>query len=494
MPQTPGIFLRVLTETPLPRLLHTGERLRCGDKLTIEEWLALSWSRGASDSRDFVNAGLALIKPEDLVIRPTLHNRSEKEALELWSELHVDYEASATEALRNFAACILSKPGGIRLLSFSARIRNELCIDADYAAVRVVEQSGKSVLPTTPAKVAGIALHLYRAVLSELSGTEADHEMMTMPSWIPNPGSWSSNIESFSSQGIKTCVVCTTVDNNPTISSDGTTLYIDAAKLSVVERVCHNPIDANQLALLEFALALPPNFTKTESGLQALANTLLAGTWQGSEKEALEGLVDLIKSGKSHQGDQVDHWWKKRRMDEQETRPKVVQLVKKSKDAWGERKSLRRAYEALETNYPEIPWRNMDSQEVSLRFAKDSERFGEWRSVFSTQNDKYLGLGPSWLEEGDQVMLVRGAHLPYIFRHVDQILAGKCRLIEKELADRKSSLAKAERDQLQTILGRTQGQMGKKDAWVLIGEAYVRGSMEGCAMARTTEFHRIALV
>lgn len=46
------------------------------------------------------------------------------------------------------------------------------------------------------------------------------------------------------------------------------------------------------------------------------------------------------------------------------------------------------------------------------------------------QSGKYLGLGPSWLE-GDQVMLVKGAHVAYIFQHVDQILNRKCQLLRK---------------------------------------------------------------
>jgi hypothetical protein len=81
---------------------------------------------------------------------------------------------------------------------------------------------------------------------------------------------------------------------------------------------------------------------------------------------------------------------------------------------------------------------------------------------------------------GDHVMLVKGGHVPYIFRHVDQILVRKCCIIREMLTE--------ERTALEGYVKYVEGEVGKKDAWVLIGEAYVRGVMEGQAATPEAKF------
>lgn len=47
---------------------------------------------------------------------------------------------------------------------------------------------------------------------------------------------------------------------------------------------------------------------------------------------------------------------------------------------------------------------------------------------------------------------------------------------------------------LEGYLKYLEGEIGTKDAWVLIGEAYVRGAMEGQAVSPETRLQGIAIV
>ena len=132
-----------------------------------------------------------------------------------------------------------------------------------------------------------------------------------------------------------------------------------------------------------------------------------------------------------------------------------------------------------------------------------------WQSLFST-SDGHIGMGPRWLSSGDTVMLIRGAIVPYIFRHVDdnlklqadnikmeleeleeELLAQKHSDDEEEQMDTRREIAKLRRELIQT-----EGQIGRKDAWILIGEAYVEGIMRGEVLERQGNdiWERIAIV
>ena len=103
-------------------------------------------------------------------------------------------------------------------------------------------------------------------------------------------------------------------------------------------------------------------------------------------------------------------------------------------------------------------------------------------------------------------MLVKGAIIPYVFRHVDE---ESRRLVEKMqekekiveecankhgLSELLARRAEERIAKLKQVIGRLR--RGRKDAWILIGEAYVEGVMRGEVVERggSDIFERIAIV
>ncbi|KAH7018152.1 heterokaryon incompatibility protein-domain-containing protein [Microdochium trichocladiopsis] len=115
-----------------------------------------------------------------------------------------------------------------------------------------------------------------------------------------------------------------------------------------------------------------------------------------------------------------------------------------------------------------------------------------WRRLCLTAKGHVL-LGPLWLEEGDAVMLLPGVSVPFIFALEKEDLKREKARIEERLSHvdsgddeevmwtavkvpQEARLAEIEH-RLQTIAERPG------DRWVLIGEAYVEGIMQGEAAA-----------
>lgn len=148
-----------------------------------------------------------------------------------------------------------------------------------------------------------------------------------------------------------------------------------------------------------------------------------------------------------------------------------------------------------------------------------AQRYGDafqtsliWRNLFKTR-DGLLGMGPSWMRRNDKVMLIRGAAVPYIFRHVDDDLEDQIKAlrmgIEKRVkaisnrsdgnSSRRSSTLLKDDEELgkaKEELTTLQGQIGRWDAWVLVGEAYVEGMMRGEALrvSENVAFERISVI
>lgn len=452
--------------------------------LALEQWLELVKGRQASDPRDFVNAGLSLIRADELMINQEVYAEDESHGgIKPWSKLNVDYTVGTTEVLLHLAACMLSKPGGVRLLSYASRVRDDLGVDADYATSAPGHGLALSSYSVHD-KVQKIADRNRRVISSIISAPEdsSNNNLATMPSWIPNLGSRSSSFhDTFTSQGISTFAACTSTDNQPKISSDGTTLYIEVSRLGVINEERPNALE-DRLSLLSFAADIPPRGVQTgESGLEALAQTCFAGTWATTfpdEESPLRGMLHFFRYGQLAEPNHQN-----------------IQMLLNEED-WHFSQHRR-----LEAMHNELPWDNLreqlkeeSSREQGARFYDNSLKFLKWRSLFTTTNG-YIGLGPSWMAESDRVMLVKGAHVPYIFRHVDQILARKRCIIRELLAvGRKEILAGTKKMDLEDALKSAEEETGKRDAWVLIGEAYVRGVMEGQAVTPMTEFERIGII
>lgn len=442
----------------------------------MQQWLELVKGRVASDPRDFVNAGLSLVKAVDLHINQSIHARDQYEDFRLWPKLDVNYSLDTTEVLLNLTACLLSKPCGVELLSYSSRVRDALGGDADYSTVIGRKSPIQSSLRIVGVKVSSIASNSIRVVLRQSPNglDDADpNDLSAVPSWIPNLGSYSSRIlDTFTSQGITTFAACTALDGQPTISYDMRTLHVDAVKLAAIQTACCDPLKrSGHKALIDFAASVPTEYAPTgESGLEAVAETCLAGTWgaEAGTTSALRGMLRFFNRGN----------------------PDIETASASDNKASGA------AYTALEAAHRGLPWaelRKLASKKLGQRFLRDGRRLTLRRSIFTTQ-DGYIGLGPSWLAQGDHVMLVKGAHVLYVFRHVDEILVATARIIREELADQEFRPNDERREFLEHALRRTEEEFGCTDAWVLIGEAYIRGLMEGQAITYAMEFQRIGIV
>lgn len=130
---------------PFPRASEDGACLRAGGS-SLQEWLRSCVGSKARDERDLAFAGLSLIRPNLLRIRwdllladpesiagrlppsPGQTGRpvpqGQDEDIQFWDELHVDYNASILEVLVNLAACVLSGPEPMNLVSISSQIRH----------------------------------------------------------------------------------------------------------------------------------------------------------------------------------------------------------------------------------------------------------------------------------------------------------------------------------------------------------------------------------
>ncbi|QRD94304.1 hypothetical protein F9C07_2215658 [Aspergillus flavus] len=534
----------------IPNVLLARKAIAQGHKLTLREWLLTCKGRSATDPKDFVFGGLSLIYPESLRIdkqrlqpgdyansthppplpprpgtrapnsnQPTMERPTAMVGVSissvplpkgLWSVIEIDYKASEAEILVNVAACLLSQnePHSLDLLSIAARPR-----DAD---------------------------DLLKAPLKCKSSKTYD-----LPSWVPALGSWTSLVNS----NLAAAAV---------------------AAVFVFERAPRRPN-----TLLELLAALPYTYpsdvgTSFNAIATALASSLSSFSSRDTELDSvMDGDVNRSSSSLPPQllprvwlceiiEREVRLWVTVLRID-----IKAFTVLKKIRANKRRRlESLLAVYRQLIEKFDDLPWSGTADQgipppdeshgdeqkkrrseeiieslcsKIEERIPRQSRRFLEaemepispeaqryenafysamnWRSLFRTK-DGLIGMGPSWLSCGDWVMPVRGAIVPYVFRHIDEDLKQQVKSLgntveklEKHLFELKStakrnqqrlSIADTERKiaSLKQKIGELCGQVGRKNAWVLIGEAYVEGVMRGEALERAgfDAFERIAIV
>ncbi|KAI1260530.1 heterokaryon incompatibility protein-domain-containing protein [Xylariaceae sp. FL1019] len=108
----------------VPSLLESRQLFQHGSKWSLEEWLYLVRGRSAKDSRDFVNAGLGLIRQQSLQIDQDLQLEASARALNngprLWSHLHATAGVDKFEVMLNLAACLLTQTQSLFLLSLAS--------------------------------------------------------------------------------------------------------------------------------------------------------------------------------------------------------------------------------------------------------------------------------------------------------------------------------------------------------------------------------------
>jgi hypothetical protein len=99
------------------------------------------------------------------------------------------------------------------------------------------------------------------------------------------------------------------------------------------------------------------------------------------------------------------------------------------------------------------------------------------RSLFMTKQG-YMGIGPNWLSDGDGVLLVADRTTPYMFARPDEVLRRAARRIREQLHTRKdveryTKLSKGQLGALVQELQVVESEIGSRDGWQLVGEAYV---------------------
>jgi hypothetical protein len=495
--------------TMIPDLLRKSNAYQVGKGFSIFDWLQMSAVRKATSVDDYVYAGLGMIRREDLQIDPDIVDNKIPPPLpprpgtlgphavlhpvcNWWHELRADILSDSRELFINFAACLLSHRHGINMLSFSQHDPNSTFKDP---------------------------------VLSQL------------PSWVPAPRNLNSP-KTLARFGSKYSGACVHFPNTARISPNGTELHLDTAQLDTVSKIS---------GPLQYSLAQAFSIFKNEDhylvpSIPALfgiiAHVLIAGNCDEAklsienelrsfllclvgEAENLETWISLLE-------EKVDsllskaHW----EMTKECGRSAVQRSDRSQQDAIKKYKQTQEAInnraeefkrgvktrgELLEMlriqfGFPEVPWpgpnHKVTNEERRLRTEYMLQFMGvsPSRSLFITTRGM-IGLGPSWVEEGDVVMLVKGGKVPYLFARFDDHLKRAVQRHEKsedvlKEKKRKDPTTQHITDALkesENAKQRLQNQIGKKDAWWLVGEAYVDGVMNGEAAYRN-EFKRIVVV
>ncbi|KAE8385798.1 hypothetical protein BDV23DRAFT_190553 [Aspergillus alliaceus] len=471
----------------------------------------------------------------------------------LWCFLRVDYAASEVEVLINVAACLLSQKGqhNLDLLSIAARRPPD-----DFNASNWFWPRAHPILPSwVPALGSrGSLEHSSLASTAEASGdggTAFAAGILGQPG--PSPKISRNGRTLFLEAAPLDTVEDIILDN--TLMTDE---YIDIL-IRFLETVGGMPrtylpsggtsFDAVAISLASSLFFSFPSTTELNviKG-QNVERILLSSV---HEQHARFWLCEFIES-------EVRHWATLLRMTRDDYA--LAQGVECSGAKWPEETSIERqkkldslisAYWQLNEKFDDLPWSRTADEGVAaptaatppndttsnlwdlletFQSAIDEKRF-VWkrkllisleaqryvtafslelkrRSLFITK-DGLIGMGPSWLSKGDRVMLVRDAIVPYVFRHVDEELRHQVKTMEtredtlKEYSvERKYSLSRQfmrptlEKQISDLKLKINHLQAGRKDAWILIGEAYIPGVMRGEVLERggSEIFRRIAIV
>ncbi|RYC57587.1 hypothetical protein CHU98_g8623 [Xylaria longipes] len=454
----------------VPPLLESRDFFQRGMKWSLEEWLRLSSGRSATDNRDFVNAGLSLVRQASLTIDQSMQLEdafsSSQSGPILWPCLRATAGVYKFEVMLNLAACLLTQSQSAFVLSLGSL------------------------------------------------GNDS-----RLPTWVPDPGSQIDNfVEPFAFLKGTNFSACVTSLASPKISPDGRTLYLQASRLGTVEYVlkrkmivCIDLIDmeSDMVNFLEFAAKIPTQYgSMRESGLDALARTLIVDS--PIDGDPVIGLIDYLNTeapkflrklnrlSKPKPQQSGVEGYVQRKMDSRKNEPSPEEakiLAVRLNEAWTKLKSI----------YPDKPWPSAEAkpkQEPSSdqqNFVSLAVKINGWRSLFLT-HDGLLGLGGCWVEKGEVVMLVESGYVPYIFGPAEEQAKKHVKDVEEKLEKLDNEplplpeKRKEKQSQLKAQLNLLQNRMGKQGGtWALNGEAYVHGVMHGEAMDESRVFEPIAI-
>lgn len=508
-------FVELLGDGPdqAVSLLSSRKTISQGQKVGLEEWFRLVRNREAGDPRDMVYGGLALVKSETLLMNPRLKDRSEESTPTLpprpgtqaqdlgdssssgtWPILHANYGIDLQALLERVAVCLLSRPNQMNLLSLATRRRYpyfyDLCREANYSFSLI-------------------------KVKDEL-------EMVSqIPSWYTIPWLGSSRVMKplIWQSGVSLEFISETT-NNPSISADGKSLFLDATKLDTIEScVFSNALD--QLAhstesvifgspspfyLLELAIKIAPGpLSETEPYLEAFCDLLIAGSWKnsGTEKDAAKDkmigfcqwLHDLVKEIlKRHtevKAEAENHRRYAARQRRYQKREKIMTKIEAN-------------YSLLKSIYPAQPWSSEGDTKPSekrktlaTRFARKLQIAQTGRDLFETRNGA-LVLAPAWSEKGDVVMGVKGGRVPYVLTPRDEDLQRKIAYKKKLESKIPTEFPEEEGPGYQEAkawnIEDLYNEIGKKDCYILTGESYLYHMSRRKISWEMLDFQRIEIV
>ncbi|KAI0967542.1 heterokaryon incompatibility protein-domain-containing protein [Xylaria arbuscula] len=507
-----------------PDNVKLRELYQRGERWSLEEWMLATKGRMAKDPRDLVYGGMAIIQPEALRIDTSLQlpptSPPDPHDITMWEVIRVDYSTPVPTLLTQLAACLLSQPGaGLSLLSISARSR-------DY------DEMDEYWDPLTKTKKG------------------------PLPSWIPNPGNEASlAVEMFASQGghhFKACLR----ESGTKISADGSKLFIDVVRLGVIEGPnwesnsiesdAEDPEGINTLLRIfagvgftdhsfnyggilpegfsQWFVDLPEVYGKGLSMFEVLARVITGGMARksrGKEDDLLASGGSLPASREKHSVEPLMSSQALRtglcgllasymgKLDQELRRVSGGQDEEQIEQALRFVSKETELYDQLKKKYPQEKWWR-DGEERSEEERDDARDFSQaqgramWgRAIKKTgaEDGGTIVLAPSCVEKGDVVMLVKGAYVPYIFtpyevfvqRLSDRLKQWKTIQVEDSLT--MNTLA-AELKLAETRVKAAEENLAAKGGgWILVGEAYVEGFMNGEADGSSDYwFERIAIV
>lgn len=513
-------------------LLNSRRTIAQGHKMSLQEWLRIVKDREAGDPRDMIFGGLALIDPDTTRINPGLKtghpvslpmvvtNKEGTPTSELypetqgispnrllsteasWKTLQADYEITLPMLLEGVAMCLLSGPDAMDLLSLATRYRNPYFYNMRRESV----------------------LNFSLIKLDRQSGIEA-----TAPSWCAMP--WMENsrlMRPLIWQGGTSCEFTSKMTNEPSITSDGKTLCLDAMYLDIIEDcvlvnlfgdLAH---DAESIIILrsksvedaELRAKMTQNFnylppfqlldvaigmqSEYERPLETLCDILLAGAWEsgGSENGKMVAFCQWLDEW-------VQSFVKNHEKNKSEAAKDIPTFQEFLERREGVIAKLQDDYSKLKATYPDQPWSDDHPKNISeerkvlaVRFSRTLQKAQALRCLFRTKKGVFV-LGPAWAEKGDVVMGVKGGKVPHVFTPRDEDLRRKIAFKENyksglSLGVLQERVGHIEANKLDVDYLR--GEIGKRDCYVLTGEAYIYGSSLAKLVKHGSEFSRVEIV
>lgn len=482
--------------------LQMRQRFQDGKRWTLPEWLQIVKCRKATDVRDALFAGMAVIQPDQLAIDQNLQTSTPSLSIsvnstsyggkdqKLWKRLHVDYNADTSEVLLNIAACLITNFGWERLFYHTL---------------------------------------LFRKVIGQ---SPASFPLYDQPSWVPDPSSWSSAATEPFIMNRASGVPLPLPDSAfveeviPQISRDGATLLLSAAKFDTISQCCtfyffDEAVAVNDATfqLFDFIANVVPKVYQP-TGVSGLKT--LSGVWsavlhltkapkehidetsalhafcsflQGVFKEEQNTGTVSIRDGALNKRKQEvkSAWTKVKEAHPDAPWPGEEAIVKKGNKAPAEEREEAAAGESKEKPAGEPArkhFRKIDNTTWNPAFGR--------YSVFLTHSG-YLGLGPSSIQENDQIFMIVEGKTPYVFRDIENVFRTREAAVTRELEQTqswaKTSVAKVRDastlsnvytkidkrniENLEAELNNIQERRGEISGWQLLGEAYVEGVMNG---------------